>query len=136
MGARFLERFERLVTRALLVLMGLVVLVATVQLAWLLAKDLLTPPLFLLEIGELQEVFGQFLFVLIGVELIHTVKLYIDDHSVHVEAVLAVALIALARKIIVIEPKELSPATLIAVAAMVVALAASHFLVQRGRRGP
>lgn len=136
MGARFLERFERLVTRALLVLMGLVVLVATVQLAWLLAKDLLTPPLFLLEIGELQEVFGQFLFVLIGVELIHTVKLYIDDHSVHVEAVLAVALIALARKIIVIEPKELSPATLLAVAAMVVALAASHFLVQRGRRGP
>jgi uncharacterized membrane protein (DUF373 family) len=135
-GARFLERFERLVTRALLVLMGLVVLVATVQLAWLLAKDLLTPPLFLLEIGELQEVFGQFLFVLIGVELIHTVKLYIDDHSVHVEAVLAVALIALARKIIVIEPKELSPATLLAVAAMVVALAASHFLVQRGRRGP
>ena len=135
MGARFLEHFERLVTRALLVLIGLVVLLATVELAWLLAKDVMTPPLFLLEIGELQELFGQFLFVLIGIELMHTIKLYIDDHSVHVEAVLAVALIALARKIIVIEPKELSPATLLAVAAMVVALAASHFLVQRGRRG-
>ena len=136
MGARLLERFEQIITYSLLVLLGALVLLATVELAWLLAKDVLTPPLFLLGIAELEELFGQFLLVLIGIELMHTIKLYIDDHSVHVEAVLAVALIALARKIIVVEPKELSPATLLAVAAMVVALAVGHYLVQRGRRGP
>ena len=43
------------------------------------------------------------------------------------------ALIAVARKIIVLEPKELSPGALLAVAAMVVRLAAGHYLVQRGR---
>ncbi len=127
-----MERFERLITRALLALIAVVVLLATVELAWLLGTDLLTPPLFLLEIGELQELFGQILLVLIGIELIHTMKLYIEDHSIHVEAVLAVALIAVARKIIVIEPKELGPGTLLAVGGVVLALAVAHYLVQRG----
>jgi uncharacterized membrane protein (DUF373 family) len=130
----WLDRFERLLTGSLLALIALVVLLATVELAWLLVKDVLTPPLFLLEIEELQELFGQFLLVLIGIELMYTMKLYIEDRAIHLEAVLAVALIALARKIIVLEPKEWSAGALLAVAAMVVALAAGHFLVQRGRR--
>lgn len=134
MPSPFLERFERLLTQALLVLIALVVVLATVELAWLLVKDVLTPPLFLLEIEELQELFGQFLLVLIGVELMYTVKLYIEDRAIHVEAVLAVALIAVARKIIILEPKELPPGALLGVAALVVALAAGHYLVQRGRR--
>ncbi len=50
MASRLLDRFERFITHALLVLIGAVVLLATVELAWLLAKDVLTPPLFLLEI--------------------------------------------------------------------------------------
>lgn len=130
----WLDRFERFLTRALLVLIALVVLLATVELAWLLGKDVLTPPLFLLEIDELQDLFGQFLLVLIGIELMYTMKLYIEDRAIHLEAVLAVALIAVARKIIVVEPKQLSPGALLAVAAMVVGLAVGHYLVQRGRR--
>jgi uncharacterized membrane protein (DUF373 family) len=134
MATRFLDRFERLITYALLVLIGAVVVLATAELAWLLAKDVLTPPLFLLEIEELQELFGQFLLVLIGIELMYTLRLYIEDRSIHLEAVLAVALIAVARKIIVVEPKDLPPGALFAVAAMVVGLAIGHYLVQRGRQ--
>ena len=135
MASRLLDRFERFITHALLVLIGAVVLLATVELAWLLAKDVLTPPLFLLEIEELQELFGQFLLVLIGIELMYTMKLYIEDRSIHVEAVLAVALIAVARKVIVVEPKDLSPAALFAVGGLVVALAVGHYVVQRARLG-
>lgn len=134
MAPRLLDRFERFTTSALLVLIGAVVLLATVELAWLLAKDVLTPPIFLLEIEELQELFGQFLLVLIGMELMYTMRLYIEDRSIHLEAVLAVALIAVARKIIVVEPKDLPPGALFAVAAMVVALAVGHYVVQRRRQ--
>ncbi len=84
----------------------------------------------------MQELFGQFLLVLIGIELMYTMKLYIEDRSIHVEAVLAVALIAVARKLIVVEPKDLLPATLFAVGALVVALAVGHYLVQRARPVP
>ena len=133
MSSPFLERFERFVTRALLLLIAVVVLLATAELAWLLGKDILTPPLFLLEIEELQELFGQFLLVLIGIELMYTMKLYIDDRAIHLEAVLGVALIAVARKIIVVEPKELPPGALFGIAALVVGLALGHYLVQRSR---
>jgi hypothetical protein len=50
-------------------MMAGVVLLATVELALLIGKDVLTPPLFLLELDELLELFGQFLLVLIGIEL-------------------------------------------------------------------
>lgn len=48
----YLEKFERALTHILLVLMAGVVLLATIELAWILVKDVLTPPLFLLEIQE------------------------------------------------------------------------------------
>ena len=130
----YLEKFETVITRVLLVMMTGVVLLATVELGWILGKDVLTPPLFLLEIEELLELFGQFLLVLIGVELIHTVKIYIESREIHLEAMLAVALIAVARKIIVLEPKELPEGTLLGIAAMVLALTFGYYLVGRGRR--
>jgi uncharacterized membrane protein (DUF373 family) len=130
----YLEKFETVITRVLLVMMAGVVLLATVELGWILGKDVLTPPLLLLEIEELLELFGQFLLVLIGIELIHTMKVYIDSREIHLEAMLAVALIAVARKIIVLEPKELSQGTLLGIAAMVLALTCGYYLVRRGRR--
>lgn len=60
-------------------MMAGVVLLATIELGWILARDVLIPPLFLLEIGELLELFGQFLLVLIGIELMHSMKVYIDQ---------------------------------------------------------
>ena len=129
----YLDTFERLITRALLLLMAGVVLLATVELAWILGKDVLTPPLFLLELGELLELFGQFLLVLIGIELLHSMKIYIEQRVVHLEAVLVVALIAVARKIIVLEPKELPAGSLLGIAAIVFALTLGYYLVRRSR---
>ena len=130
----YLEKFEAVITRVLLVMMAIVVLLATVELGWILVKDVLTPPVFLLEIEQLLELFGQFLLVLIGVELLHTVKNQIESREIHLEAMIAVALIAVARKIIVLEPKGLPEGTLLGVAALVLALTVGYYLVRRDRR--
>lgn len=131
---RALEKFEDLVHRILLFMLACVVLLATFELGWLIVKDALTPPLFLLEIDELLELFGQFLLVLIGLELIHSVKVYIEHREYHLEAVLAVALIAVARKIITLEAKALPEGTLLGIAAVVVALVLGYYVLQRSRR--
>ncbi len=115
-------------------MLACVVLLATFELGWLIVKDALTPPLFLLEIDELLELFGQFLLVLIGLELIHSVKIYIEQREYHLEAVLAVALIAVARKIITLDAKALPEGTLLGIAAIVVALVLGYYVMQRGRR--
>lgn len=131
---RALEKFEYVVHHALLFMLACVVLLATYELGWLIVRDALTPPLFLLEIDELLELFGQFLLVLIGLELIHSVKIYIEQREFHLEAVLAVALIAVARKIITLEAKELPEGTLFGIAAIVVALVLGYYAMRRSRR--
>ena len=130
----YLEKFERTITHTLLVLMAGVVLLATSELAWILVKDVLSPPFFLLEIHELLDLFGLFLMVLIGIELLHSVKTYIVRREFHLETVLTVAMIAVARKIIVLDPKELPQGTLLGIAALVLALALGYYVMRRGRQ--
>ena len=129
-----LDKFEWAITRVLLVMMAAVVLLATVELGWILAKDVLTPPLFLLEIHELLELFGQFLLVLIGIELLHSMKVYVQHREIHLEAVLVVAVIAVARKIVVVDPKELPEGALLGIAAVMLALTLGYYLVRRTHR--
>lgn len=131
---RALDRFENVVHHALLFMLACVVLLATFELGWLIVKDTLTPPLFLLEVDELLELFGQFLLVLIGLELIHSMKIYIEHREYHLEAVLAVALIAVARKIITVDAKALPEGTLLGIAAIVVALVLGYYVMRRSRR--
>jgi hypothetical protein len=96
-GMKHLEKVERVIVLSLLVMMISVVLLSTIELGWVLIKDIITPPVFLLEISELLDLFGIFLLVSIGVDLLETVKMYLSTKTVHVEVVFAVAMIAIAR---------------------------------------
>jgi uncharacterized membrane protein (DUF373 family) len=126
-----LKTFEKGVTVTLVILMALVVLLATIELAWIIIKDIISPPVLLLEIDELLDIFGLFLLVLIGVELLETIKAYIKENVVHIDVVLTVAMIAIARKVIILDVKELSPMTLLGIAAIIVALALARRYFRR-----
>jgi uncharacterized membrane protein (DUF373 family) len=126
-----LKKFEKAVTGTLVVLMAVVVLLATIELGWIIVQDIITPPVFLLEIDELLDIFGLFLLVLIGVELLETIKAYLKDNVVHFEVVLTVAMIAIARKVITLDVKDLPAMTLVGIAAIIVALAAAKYFFRR-----
>jgi len=126
-----LKKFEKVITVTLVVMMAIVVLLATIELGWIIIKDIITPPVFLLEIEELLDIFGLFLLVLIGVELLETIKAYVKENVVHFEVVLTVAMIAIARKVIILDVKELPSMTLVGIAAIIVALAAAKFYYRR-----
>ncbi|MDZ4159060.1 MAG: phosphate-starvation-inducible PsiE family protein [Anaerolineaceae bacterium] len=51
----------------------------------------------------------------------------------HIEVVLEVALIAVARKVIIVDVKEFPSGTLLGIAAVVVALSIAFFVVKRNR---
>ena len=126
-----LKKFEKAVTVTLVVLMAVVLLLATIELGWIIIKDIITPPVFLLEIEELLDIFGLFLLVLIGVELLETIKAYLKESVVHFEVVLTVAMIAIARKVITLDVKDLPAMTLVGIAAIIVALAAAKYFFRR-----
>jgi len=130
----YIEKFERVIINTLLILMASVVVLSTIELAWILVMDVLTPPVFLLEIHEMLEIFGLFLLVLIGIELLHSIKIYIVRREFHLETVLTVAMIAVARKIIVLEPKELPEGAILGIATLVLALALGYYVMRRSRK--
>ena len=125
------KKFEKAIVLSLLVMMNLVVLLATIELAYILAKDIFTPPVIILEIDELLELFGLFLLVLIGVELLETVRAYLAQNVIHAHVVFMVAIIAVGRKVIILDIYKLSGDTLIGIAAIIIALSVGYFLVRR-----
>jgi uncharacterized membrane protein (DUF373 family) len=127
----FLKKFEHAIILCLISMMILVVLLATVELGWIIIRDVITPPIILLEIEELLEIFGFFLLVLIGVELLETIKAYLIDKVVHVEIVLEVALIAIARKVIILNLEKYESLTVLGIAALILAVAAAFYAVKK-----
>jgi len=130
---RLLNIFERFIVGSLILMMIVVILLSTIELGYILVLDIISPPTILLGINELLDVFGFFMLILIGVELLETIRGYLNEHVVRVEIVLEVALIAVARKVVIIDVKEYSPNTLLAIAAIVVALAGAYYLQKQVR---
>ena len=128
---RVLKRFEKIIVTGLLGLMMLAVLASTVELAIILCQQLWKPPVLLLNLEEMLEVFGFFLMVLIGLELLESIKAYLDKDRLHVEVVFLVAIVAAARKIIIIDYNTMTPDMLFAIAAVIVALGIGFYLVRR-----
>ena len=126
-----LKKFEHVIVSALIVMMILVILVSTIELGWIILKDFFNPPRFFLEISDLLEIFGFFLLVLIGIELLETIKTYLNEQIVHVEIVLEVGLIAIARKIIILDIEKYDGVTIIGVASLILAVSAAYYVIKR-----
>jgi uncharacterized membrane protein (DUF373 family) len=126
-----IKKFERVIIFSLVIMMCFVLLLATIELGWIIIKDVLTPPVFLLEIDELFEIFGLFMLVLIGIELLETIiKTYTNQNVNHAKIVMAVALIAIARKVIILDLEKYSGLSLTGIAAIILALSLGYYLIQ------
>jgi uncharacterized membrane protein (DUF373 family) len=126
-----IHKIEWFIVLALLFMMILALLASTVELAIILVEQLLAPPRLLLDVKEMLTVFAFFLMVLIGLELVETIKMYLDENVFHVEVVILVAIIAVARKIIIIDYDSVSYEILLSIAALMIALCAGYFLLKR-----
>jgi len=81
-------------------------------------------------IAELQEavqsLFAGVLLVVLGLELLDTLRNYFIEHRFRVEFLISVALIAVARHIIQLDYEHTSPWLVMAIALLIFALAASY----------
>ena len=129
-----LKKYEKFMIQALMVMMAIVLGLATLDLGWLIIKDIITPPFFLLDVNELLDIFGLFMLVVIGIELLETImKTYITQGQPHYEVVLSVAIIAIARKVIILDLKEVDSLSLIGIASIIVALTTGYFLMKKSQ---
>ena len=125
------EKMERYTAIALLVLMGIVVIAGTAEVAYEIVTGLIQPPGFFLGVTELLDTFGLFLMVLIGLELMATMHMYVTDHTIHVEMMLLVALTAVTRKVVVLDTVKTESLLVFAVGFLVLALSGGYFLIRK-----
>jgi uncharacterized membrane protein (DUF373 family) len=125
---------QKLTVMALSGMLVVVMLLSTIHLGVLIAQEIWAPPRFLIRVQGLLEIFGYFLLVLIGVELLETLKAYLRRDVIHVRVVLEVALIAMARKVIIEEPNTVPSLTLLGIAALILALALVFYFERQAKR--
>jgi uncharacterized membrane protein (DUF373 family) len=114
----------------------IVVVLSTAHLGLLIGEEVWKTPRFLIPVQGLLDIFGYFLLVLIGAELLETVRAYLKQDVIHVRVVLEVALIAMARKAIIEEPAAAPVSELFGVAALILALAIAFYFERMSERPP
>jgi uncharacterized membrane protein (DUF373 family) len=84
--------------------------------------------------ATLFELFGLFLNVLIALEILENITAYLRKHVIQVELVIVTSLIAVSRKIIILDLEKKSSSDLIAMAVAVFSLSIGYALVHQTNR--
>ncbi len=124
-------RFEKTLYIILLGLLALVIAASVLDLAYIVIFSIFDSPFPLLENKEILSIFGLFLLVLIGIEFFETILAYLHENTIHVEVIITVAVIAVARKIIILDTGEITDLHLIGLSLLMICLGGAYFLVRR-----
>jgi uncharacterized membrane protein (DUF373 family) len=128
------NKFEKAIYAGLIILLMVVLVFAMVDLVYRTGVTLYETP-WVLEAHEMIVLLGAFLLVLIGVELLDTIKAYFTENTIHVEIVVLLAIIAVARKVILLDPTGMNPVDysteLIGIGIIVVGLASGYYLIKK-----
>lgn len=120
------------VAKVIAVIMVFVIMWGVADIVYVLYQRLMSPPFLLLEIKDIFATFGAFMAVLIAIEIYHNLILYArDTHNsrLAVEIVLATALMAAARKVIIFDYNEMDYQYVYATGVVILALAIAYYYI-------
>ncbi|NJN71537.1 MAG: phosphate-starvation-inducible PsiE family protein [Limnothrix sp. RL_2_0] len=129
---KLFKQYEKLMIQLLMAMMSIAIGLATLDLGWVIFQDVMAPPVPLLDADQLLDIFGLFMLVIIGIELLETImKTYLVKGEPHFEVVLSVAIIAIARKVIILDLKKIDSLSLFGIAAIILSLTVGYYFMKR-----
>jgi uncharacterized membrane protein (DUF373 family) len=128
----YYQRFESLVALILTLVIGVIIAVALFRLIVEVGSGLVYGALDPLDHQVFQTIFGEIMTVLIALEFNHTLHLVVTRQQsiIQTSVVLLIALLALARKFIVLDLHSVSTSELLGLAAATLALGATYWLIR------
>lgn len=117
--------------RILAILMVFVIIMGVVDVGWTIYEKMNKPPQFILTIPDMLATFGAFMAVLIAIEILINITIYLRDDVIHVKIVMATALMAIARKVIVLDFNEVSPEYIYGLAAVTISMSIGYWLIYK-----
>lgn len=128
---RMMHRVIRFAVKILAVLMVLVIVWGIGDVFYVLYQRLTAPPFMLLQINDILATFGAFLAVLIAIEIFINISMYLSTNVIPVRLVVATALMAISRKVIIFDFERITPPFLYGTAAVVMALGITYWLITK-----
>ena len=130
----FTEGIEVAISKVLSLAMIWVIIVSVCDLLLFLANSWQVDPEHVYR-DSLFLIFGLFLNVLIALEILENITGYLKKHVIQVELVIVTSLIAVARKIIILDLEKKTAADLIGLATAIFALSISYLIVRATNKG-
>ena len=131
---RQLHRVIRFCVKLLAILMVVVIFMGVVDVCYVLYTQLVEPPVFLLDVNDIFTAFGAFMVVLIAIEIFINIRLYLGSNTLPIKLVIGTALMAIARKVIVLDLDAITANYVYAIAAAVLALGVAYWLVGKSSK--
>lgn len=127
------ERFEQIIASILGVIVAIVILLALWELLRLVGNTLVFQHQNVLDHRVFQQLFGAILTLLIAMEFQHSIIKVIErrEHIIQTKIVILIALLALARKFIILDTSTTTPMMLLALSVGVVALGAVYWMIEQ-----
>jgi uncharacterized membrane protein (DUF373 family) len=127
------EFFENVVAKFLLIAIVLISIYALLDLFLALIQIMFTTQLGALG-KTLISIFGLFLNLLIALELLENITGYLRKHVLQVELVIVTAIIAVARKLVILDLDKTSGVDLLGLAGAILALTIGYFVIRLSNR--
>jgi uncharacterized membrane protein (DUF373 family) len=128
---RYLNQAVIICVKVLAVLMVIVIWLALIDVIVHMIHELNAPPLGLFKVETLIATLGNFLLVLIAIEIFLNIVFYLKQDAIHVPLVLATALTAVARKIIIFDYATINPLHIFGAAAVIFSLGLTYWLITK-----
>ncbi|MFN4121874.1 MAG: phosphate-starvation-inducible PsiE family protein [Flavobacteriales bacterium] len=130
-----LHKFEGYIFYFLSAIIVIYIAVEIVELIYQFGKALLTSEessgRLLITKEQTKEIIPVFFNILIAVELIDTFKIYIKEHHIKVQSILLIGLIAMGRKLLLLDIGHNEGIQNIGLASIIIALALGYYLLKR-----
>ena len=126
----FLHKSIIAMVNVLAILMVFVIFVGVWDVGYTIYEKMFSEPLFHVGIGDILQTFGAFMAVLIAIEIFVNITLYLRTDIIPVKLVVATALMAVCRKVIIFDYHVLSPQYIYASGFVVLGLGITYWLVQ------
>jgi uncharacterized membrane protein (DUF373 family) len=128
---KYLRSIIHFAVRLLAILMTLVILWGVADVGYVLYEKLVEEPFLMLTISDILATFGAFMAVLIAIEIFVNINIYLREDVIHVKIVMATALMAIARKVIILDYSKISAEYVWATAGVVLAMSTAYWMVHK-----
>lgn len=135
MTQNLIKKFEEVVFYFLSAIIVLYIAVEIIELVYQFGKALLTTgdetTRLLISKEQTAQILPVFFNILIAIELIDTFNVYIKEHSIKVQSILLIGLIAIGRKLFVLDLGYADGLSNIGLASIIIALSLGYYLVKK-----